>query len=221
MRAVGLSTTAVAPRSLRLLNAAEAGAVFTLLLLYIWYVQSRARPSWIVLLALVILSHVVRGETPQALGLRWKGFTDAARRYLPGVVLVAVAAVLVSWRLHTIRDVKPVQVAEVLIGYTWWALAQQYLLNGYFTNRLTAAFEDQYQYLVAPLAGLLFAAAHTPNVFLMEVTFVAGMLAALVYRRHRNLLFLALAHAVIGTTIWLTIPDSISHHLRVGPGMWG
>ena len=219
MRAVGLSTTVVAPRSLRLLNAAEAGTLFTLLLLYIWYVEARARPSWIALLALLIASQVVRGETPQVLGLRWQGFVDAARRYLPGVVVVAAVGVLASARLHTIRPVEPVRVVAVLIGYTWWALAQQYLLNGYFTNRLSAAFDDRHQYLVAPMAGILFSAAHAPNVFLMEVTFVCGVLASLVYRQHRNLLFLALAHAIIGTTLWLTIPDAISHHLRVGPGM--
>ena len=221
MRAVGLSTTAVATRSLRLLNATEAGTFFALLLLYIWYFQARARPSWLVLLALLIASQVVRGETPQSVGVRWQGFVQAARRYLPGVVLVAAASVLVSMRLHTIRPVAPIHLVEVLVGYMWWALAQQYLLNGFFTNRLSAAFDDRHQYLVAPMAGILFSAAHTPNAFLMEVTFVCGVLAALVYRQHRNLLFLALAHAVIGTTLWLTVPDSISHHLRVGPGMLG
>jgi hypothetical protein len=48
---------------------------------------------------------------------------------------------------------------------------------------------------------------------------VTGVLAAFIYRRYRNLLFLAVAHALIGTTLWLVVPDSVSHHLRVGPGM--
>jgi membrane protease YdiL (CAAX protease family) len=93
------------------------------------------------------------------------------------------------------------------------------LLNGYFVTRLGASFDTKYQYLVAPMAGAMFAAAHVPNPLLMSVTFVGGALAAAAYQRHRNLIFLALAHAVIGTMIWLAVPDSVSHHLRVGPGM--
>jgi hypothetical protein len=30
---------------------------------------------------------------------------------------------------------------------------------------------------------------------------------------------LAFAHALIGTMLWLVVPDTVSHHLRVGPGM--
>jgi len=43
--------------------------------------------------------------------------------------------------------------------------------------------------------------------------------AAIAYQRHRNLFFLAFAHALIGTMIWFAVPDTVSHHLRVGPGM--
>jgi hypothetical protein len=53
----------------------------------------------------------------------------------------------------------------------------------------------------------------------MGVTLVGGTVAAWAYQRHRNLFFLAFAHALIGTMLWLVVPDSVSHHLRVGPGM--
>ena len=69
------------------------------------------------------------------------------------------------------------------------------------------------------MAGAMFAGAHTPNMLLMGVTFVGGTVAAFAYQRHRNLLFLAFAHALIGTMIWFAVPDTVSHHLRVGPGM--
>jgi membrane protease YdiL (CAAX protease family) len=92
-------------------------------------------------------------------------------------------------------------------------------LNGYFANRLSASFDAKYQYLVAPTAGGMFAAAHAPNMLLMGVTLVGGTVAAVAYRRHKNLFFLAFAHALIGTMIWFAVPDTVSHHLRVGPGM--
>jgi len=65
----------------------------------------------------------------------------------------------------------------------------------------------------------MFAAAHLPNPLLMGVTLVGGTVAALAYQRYRNLLFLAFAHALIGTMIWFAVPPSVSHNLRVGPGM--
>jgi hypothetical protein len=48
---------------------------------------------------------------------------------------------------------------------------------------------------------------------------VAGYVAALAYLRYRNLFVLGVAHALLGTLLWLVVPDSVSHHLVVGPGM--
>jgi hypothetical protein len=202
-----------------MVHALEAGTIFLLLLSYIWYFQARVHWSWMILLGFVLLSHAVRGETPAALGLRREGFSECARRYAIPVFVVAVAGTVVGFWLDTLRDVAAWRVAGVLIGYCWWALFQQYLLNGYFANRLSASLESRHQYLVAPLAGAMFAGAHVPNPLLMAVTFVGGTVAAFAYQRHRNLFFLAFAHALIGTMIWFAVPDSVSHHLRVGPGM--
>jgi len=201
------------------IHALEAGTVFVLLLAYIWYFQARIHSSWMVLLALVILSHVVRGESPTGLGLRRAGFIECARRFAIPVVLVAAIGTALGFAFDTVRDVAAWRVAGVLGGYCFWALFQQYLLNGYFTNRLQASLDTRYQFLVAPMAGAMFAAAHLPNPLLMVVTLVGGTVAAAAYQRHRNLFFLAFAHALIGTMIWLAVPDTVSHHLRVGPGM--
>ena len=202
-----------------MVHALEAGTVFFLLLSYIWYFQARVHWSWILLLILVLLSHAVRGETPADLGLRRAGFGECARRFAIPVLIIAMTGALAGFALDTTRHVAAWRVAGVLIGYSWWALFQQYLLNGYFANRLSASFDARNQYLVAPMAGGMFAAAHAPNMLLMGVTLVGGTAAAVAYRRHRNLFFLAFAHALIGTMIWFAVPDTVSHHLRVGPGM--
>jgi CAAX prenyl protease-like protein len=201
------------------LNAFEAGTVFFLLLSYIWYFQSRIHWLWAVLLGFVIVSHVIRGESPASLGLRVGGFKECARRFTVPVLLVAATATIAGFALDTLRDVALWRVAGVLAGYCFWALFQQYLLNGYFVNRLHSSLPGRYEYLAVPLGGLLFATAHLPNTLLMVVTGIGGAVAAAAFLRHRNLLFLALAHALIGTTIWFVVPDTVSHHLRVGPGM--
>jgi membrane protease YdiL (CAAX protease family) len=200
-------------------HAVEAGAIFALLISYIWFFQALARPSWMILLGIILISHAIRGETPSGLGLRKAGFAECARRFAVPVIVVAVITVMLGFVFETVRHVAVWQVAGVLLGYCPWALFQQYLLNGYFTNRLSASFDARYQFLVAPMAGGMFAAAHAPNMLLMSVTLIGGTLAALAYRRYRNLFILALAHALIGTTVWLAVPDSLSYHLRVGPGM--
>jgi len=102
----------------------------------------------------------------------------------------------------------------MLLSYLPWGLLQQYILNGYFLNRFDALLSSR----VASLAAAtLFCIAHTPNWFLMSVTFVGGYYSTLVYRRRRCLYFLGLAHALLGFLIFLIVPDSITHHLRVGP----
>lgn len=202
-----------------MVHALEAGTIFFLLLAYIWYLQARVHWSWMVLLAIVLLSHAVRGESPAELGLRRGGFVECARRFAIPVLVVAAAGVIAGFAFDTVRNVAAWRVAGVLIGYCFWALFQQYLLNGYFANRLQASFDGRYQFLVAPMAGMMFAAAHVPNPLLMGVTLVGGTVAAFAYQRHRNLFFLAFAHALIGTMLWLVVPDTVSHHLRVGPGM--
>jgi hypothetical protein len=41
--------------------------------------------------------------------------------------------------------------------------------------------------------------------------------SARIYRRYPNLHFLKMAHATVGFLLFLAVPDSLSHHLSVGP----
>ena len=93
---------------------------------------------------------------------------------------------------------------------------QQYLLNAYFVNRLLPGAGSSAQ--AAAWGAGCFACAHTPNWFLMIVAFAMGYCAARVWIRYRNLYFLGVAHGAIGSLLYLVVPDSISHHLVVGPG---
>lgn len=221
MRAETIVVREVRFPSQQLLSALEVAAFLAGLLLYIWYYQARVPSSWTALLAMLVVSQLVHGESPVAMGVRWAGFTESARRYALPVVAVVAIAITAGAALHTLRPVSSIRVLGVFVGYIWWALLQQYLLNAFFVTRLTTAFAGRHEFIVALLAGSFFAAAHLPNALLVNVTLLAGTLSALVYRRHRNLLFLAVAHAMLGTTIWFVVPNSISHGLRVGPGMAG
>jgi hypothetical protein len=52
----------------------------------------------------------------------------------------------------------------------------------------------------------------------MAITLPLGWCATQLYRRTNNLYLLGIVHAILGLLFFLVVPDSISRHLRVGPG---
>lgn len=200
------------------LPAAEAAGVYVLLLLYIWWGQARSH-AWVIFpLGAVVGSHLLRGETPSALGLRLTNLRRCARAV--GAPLLAIAVIIVAVGAWCGRADRLASERAMLIfaGYVPWALFQQWALNGYFVNRFAASVRSPAS--AAALAGACFAGAHAPNWALMGVTLLAGYLAARLYLAHRNLLVLALAHALLGTMLVLAVPSSIMHGMRTGPAEW-
>lgn len=122
-------TPAMAAQPRRLTSALEAVAFLVALLVYIWYFQARAPITWTALLAMLVLSQLVHGESPVALGVRWAGFGDCATRYAVPVVALGAAAVVTGDALHTLRPVPATHVIGVFVGYIWWALLQQRVVS--------------------------------------------------------------------------------------------
>jgi hypothetical protein len=191
----------------------EAAAVFGMILAYIWWWRPVYPLSWIVVLGLVIASHVYRRETPAWLGFRLTNLKTALVACGRAVFVAALALLTVGALCNTIRQVNPASALLSLGLYCFWGLFQQYLLNGYFLNRFTKTAPA-----ASPLiAALSFSAIHAPNWFLMIVTLFGGFVSAKVYLRFRNLYVLGLGHGIIGFLLYLCVPDTISHHLYVGP----
>jgi hypothetical protein len=161
---------------------------------------------WIWILAFVAASQMWRRETPAQLGFRMDGFVETCIDYGRIVLSIATAILVGGLAFDTIREI-PLEGALVnFLVYCLWGLFQQYMLNGYFARRIRPDF-----------AALLFSLAHFPNWFLMATTLVGGYLAVRVYAKYRNLYAVGLGHAIFGFALYLTVPDSISHHLYVGP----
>jgi hypothetical protein len=196
----------------------EATVVFCLILAYIWRFRFTFNAGWALLLALVIASHLYRRETMAGLGFRWKGFERSFSDFFPFVLFLSLVLLALGMMLHTVRDITWDSAFFGLVSYCLWGLFQQYLLNGYFVNRFLEDRPKPAAGQVPILAATLFSAAHLPNLFLMLVTFAGGYLCAKAYLRSRNLYFLGIAHGIIGFLLYLVVPDSISQHLRVGPG---
>ena len=192
---------------------AEAMSVFAMIMLYIWRFRSRYPLSWTIILALMLGSHALRRETPAKLGFGLRNLEGALVRFSPVVLLLALALLAAGSIARTIRHITPESGFSSLVLYCGWGLFQQYVVNGYFVSR----FMEFSPARTPLLAAVLFSVAHSPNWFLMLVTFVGGYVSAIVYLDSRNLYFLGFVHGVFGFLIYLVVPDTISHHLYVGP----
>jgi hypothetical protein len=82
--------------------------------------------------------------------------------------------------------------------YLPWALLQQYIFQFYWFGRWLCVVPVP---IAVGLTALAFSAVHFPRWPVMAVTLVAGTVWALVYYRWRNLLPLAVSHALLGTAL--------------------
>jgi membrane protease YdiL (CAAX protease family) len=197
------------------LSIAEALSVFAIVMAYIWKLRAPYPHFWLVPVAVILASHLARHERPPELGFRTKNFGVCFRKYGLAVIGLALTMWICGLAFGTIRPLGFWQAVLSLAIYVPWGLFQQYLMNGYFLRRFEVGLS---RHAAEILTAALFCVVHVPNWFLMAVTLPGAFAAMWVYRRYRNLYVLGLAHATLGFVLFMAVPDSISHHLRVGPG---
>jgi membrane protease YdiL (CAAX protease family) len=152
----------------------------------------------------------------QALGFRRGGFLRSLWVVFAALVFAA-SAIAAAIKLQTLRH--PISARGWVMtfgGYTLWSFVQQFLLQGYFLFRLLRLLSRPEWAVLA--AAVIFAAAHLPNPILTPITLVWGLVACIVFLRYRNVYPLAVAHAILGITIAITIPGPVIHNMRVGLG---
>jgi hypothetical protein len=199
------------------LAGCEAVLVFSLIMVYIWWLRFRHPYSWIAIFALVIASHVYHRETLAKLGFQWNGTRRTFVEFSIPLAALALALLALGIVFRSVRYITWQGAVLSLALYCAWGLFQQYLLNGYFVNRFDDFLAGRKHELVPVLAAVFFSLAHLPNWLLMLVTLAGGYVCARIYLKYRNLYFLGVAHGVVGFLIYLVVPDTISHHLYVGP----
>ncbi|MCU1274751.1 MAG: hypothetical protein JWO48_2182 [Bryobacterales bacterium] len=198
------------------LAGCEVFLVFSLIMVYIWWLRFRYPYSWIAIFAVVIASHLYHRETFAKLGFQWTGMRRTFVELSIPLGALALALLALGIVFRTVRDVTWQSAILSFALYCAWGLFQQYLLNGYFVNRIDDFLAGR-KHAVPVLAAVFFSLAHLPNWLLMLVTLAGGYVCARIFLKHRNLYFLGVAHGVVGFLIYLVVPDTISHHLYVGP----
>jgi membrane protease YdiL (CAAX protease family) len=195
---------------------AELAFGYFLILAVIWTPHPLQHWLYFIALGWFIVSIILSFESWQAMGCCVAGFWRSSWIIGVAVLLTAVATFFAS-SFHTLHHPGgPGQWVRTFAGYTIWSLMQQLLLQGYFLARLLRIVPKSN--IAALLAASVFALAHLPNPVLTPLTLIWGLTACLVFIRSRNVFPLAIAHAIFGICVAITIPASMLHNMRVGLG---
>ncbi|MGA3160017.1 MAG: CPBP family intramembrane glutamic endopeptidase [Terracidiphilus sp.] len=204
------------PIAARSRDLIELAVAYSLILLVIWSPRTWQRILWWVAAAAVLAIATFSFEGLQAMGLRRENFLRSL--WIVGAAsLLSAVAVVLAVRLNTLHiPPTPLLFIRTYAGYILWTFVQQLLMQCFFLARLLRLLPNPK--LAVAVTALIFAAAHLPNPILAPLTLLWGLAACLLFLRYRNLYTLAIAHAILGVTLTITVPAAVHHNMRVGLG---
>jgi len=180
----------------------------------IWSPEHLQRILSPIALVLTLLLVLARRPSRDELGIGWRGLIASAW-ILPAAIALAAVSIFVAAKIGTLHALYKADFAHVS-GYVLWTIYQQFLLQDFVMDRLLRLVRSENAAVL--IAGVLFAAAHLPNLTLTAATLVWGIVSCALFRRYRNLWALGLAQGLLGLCFAVCVPDTLHHHLRVGLG---
>lgn len=201
---------------LRSRDLLELAVCYGLILAVIWTANPAQRVLFWIALAWIVITTLKRLPDIGTLGLRFSGMRCSL--WALGAVLVFAGVLLaIASRRHTLHPLHGhAPVASHIIGYVLWAFEQQFILQDYFLLRILRIVPSERLAVIA--AAVLFSTAHLPSPILIPATLAWGLVSCAVFLRCRNLYALGLAHGILGLSIAISLPDTVTHHMMVGLG---
>ena len=187
-------------------------AIVAVVLAYTWVIDPIV-PAWataipVTLILGLTIWHAIRtGDW----GVDPKAFVPALWRSAAFTSIAALGLYLAGSRLGTWHDRHDAWASLALL--IPWGLGQQVALQTVFLPEATAAVGRPAGIV---LAAALFAALHLPNPLLSVATLLGALAWCWMYDRHRNVLPLALSHALLTLVLRCAFDEATTGHLRVG-----
>jgi len=161
----------------------------------------------------MLCSHRLRRESLHAIGLRSDNLAAALRQLLLPTLIAGLAILFAGWMSGGLRFGLITARPRFLL-LPIWALAQQYVLQGFVNRRAQMALGIGTPSVV--VVATMFALLHLPNLPLSGATFLGGLVWAWGYQRSPNLLAPAISHSVLSLMLAFSLPPAWLNSLRVG-----
>ncbi|MDE3178027.1 MAG: hypothetical protein KGM47_00085, partial [Acidobacteriota bacterium] len=124
-------------RAGRIATAIELAAVYACILLYIWRWHRPHPLLWIPILAFIIFTHILHGDTLREMGITLHRVRASAKIIFPLAAVIYGAAIIWALSAHCLALPWPHGAASSRVGvYIIWCCFQQYLMQSYFYRRL-------------------------------------------------------------------------------------
>jgi membrane protease YdiL (CAAX protease family) len=161
----------------------------------------------------IVVSHRLRGETPRDLGFRMDNFASALGLVAIPTIAAVACFLLIGWSEGGWRlDLLWSRPRYLLLPV--WALAQQYVTQGFINRRAQTVFGRGWQSVL--VTASIFALLHMPNLNLVWLTFVGGIVWAATYQLRPNLFALAISHTITSMILARALPNIWVNSMRVG-----
>jgi len=194
----------------------EFSIAYAMILLALWTPLPWQRFVSLLALAWVIWSTSRSFDGWGAMGFRIKGVWRSAWVVCLALALAA-CGVFIASRLQTLHvPNSPLAFLSRYWSYTIWSFLQEFLLLNFFLLRFLRLIANRH--VAALTATTLFALAHLPSPILTALTLIWGFAACEVFLHYRNIYVPAMAHAILGICVAITIPGPVDHNMRVGLG---
>ena len=173
-------------------------------------------PSVIVGLSLLVVTFFIRKDALKDLGIRFDNIKPSGKECLVAALIGAnlfIAIFFVSTDEFTPNTLQYYLLISLI--YIVWGTVQQFLLQSNILVRLIQILRNKNNAIVA--AGVIFALLHAPNIPLMVLTFVVGLVCCILFSRHRNIFTLGITHGVMAVMAFSLLIPGVIDNFRTGP----
>jgi len=161
----------------------------------------------------ILISHRMRGETLRELGFRTDNFVPALWVLAIPTVGAVAGFLFIGWSKGGWHlDLLWSRPRYLLLPV--WALAQQYVTQGFINRRAQTVLGRGWKSVLVTAA--IFALLHMPNLNLVWLTFIGGLVWAATYQLRPNLFALAISHTLTSMILARALPNIWVNSMRVG-----